>query len=264
VTEEPAVAPLVDGIDLPPWNERAAVRRFAHGSELAAAFDAGAVMVALLPAGELLARGAEVEVVPGIAVGTDGAAGHAALVHDVPLEEVRTIASAAPGHAAEPLTRLLFAEAGADVRLLPPDRLADADARLLVGGAALEASRSGVRGLLDLGSAWTALSGLPFVWFAWVARPGVVDRSAYAFLHSVRSRGRRRLAAGQLLEAASLERIAYRLGRRQLEGLREFGRAAAARGLVESTAGPRLVTLSAGSACEDAARRIRRERGPGD
>lgn len=264
VTEEPAVAPLVDGIDLPPWSERAAVRRFASGSELAAAFDAGEVRVALLPAGELLARCAEIEIVPGIAIGTDGAAGHAALVHNVPLDEVRTIASAAPGHAAEPLSRLLFAEAGANVQLLSADHATDADARLLVGAAAFEATRSGARGLLDLGSAWTTLSGLPFVWFAWVARPGVVDRSVYAFLHSVRSRGRRRLAAGQLPEAACLERFAYRLGRRQLEGLREFARAAAGRGLIEVTAGPTLVTLTAGGGCVDAARRVARERGSRD
>ena len=51
-TTEPGAAPLVDGIELPPWSDRATVRLYDEPAALVADFDAGAIDLALMPAHE--------------------------------------------------------------------------------------------------------------------------------------------------------------------------------------------------------------------
>ena len=84
------------------------------------------------------------------------------------------------------LTRILCAQAtGASRRCSCRRRrtcepmLASADAALVIGDPALaiDPARAGVE-KIDLGAAWRALTGLPFVYAAWAGRAGALDAGA--------------------------------------------------------------------------------------
>jgi len=268
-------APLVYGLDAPPVAEQIELS-IAAPLELARRLDEGALDLALLPATEIVRRAAAVEVVPGLAVGSEGPSG--ALLHlRVPLEKVSRIVSTAPGHAAELVAAILFAAGGRPVEI---DRwsgplesaLVAHGAVLVAGDDALRWAASGGRRdprVLDLGAAWTELTGLPVVWWAWAARPGTIDRRTYGLLHAARTRARRDLdaiaawapARGIALERArgGLNGAVYRLGRRQLEGWKACGRAACELGLLPEPANLTFLPLGAARGCPVAATARRSE-----
>ena len=111
---------------------------------------------------------------------------------------------------------------------------------LLIGDAALE-----VEGRfayeLDLGQAWKEMTGLPFVFAVWVARPGAARRATTCMLLHALARGtacrarRRSRAAGRAARGGDAaqharyltESIRYALDDDALRGLREFLRRAA-------------------------------------
>ena len=137
--------------------------------------------------------------------------------------------------------------------MMPPDltsMLLEADAAVLIGDAALRAGRDAHhRGLTvhDLGEEWKNWTGLPMVFAVWAARrdfatehPGLVKDVHRAFTSSLDLSLRNvtevaeAAARWESLEAEELEKyfrtLDFRLGERQLQGLREFARRAAARG----------------------------------
>ncbi|MDH3285229.1 MAG: hypothetical protein OEQ13_10845 [Acidobacteriota bacterium] len=269
--------PLVDGLDRPPWSDRVDLLRLPDRERIVTMLDDGAADAALLPTGALARRAGALEIVPGIAIGADGPGATARLLHRIPLGDTRTIASAAQGHAAETLVMLLFREAGRDPRLVEwPGSLASAldehDALLVVGDDALTFDDAPAARSVDLGEAWSELTGLPFLWSVWAARPGVIDRALYGLLHGVRSRGRHRMLpivasfaerhglVAETLAERLRSSVTYRLGRRQLDGLRAFWARAARHGLLPQGAIPRFVTLDAGKSCREIADRISRLR----
>jgi chorismate dehydratase len=135
----------------------------------------------------------------------------------------------------------------------PPDltqMLLEADAGVLIGDVALRALHEAPgRGLevTDLGLAWREWTGLPMVFAVWAVRrdfasahPGVVKDVHGAFVRS------RELCLTELDEAATaaarwepfdaatlktyFQALDFSLGERQLAGVREFARRAAALG----------------------------------
>ena len=84
---------------------------------------------------------------------------------------------------------------------------------------------------LDLAETWTWFTGLPFVFAAWYG-----DEAAAPALEAAYERGKQRLAMyaadaalglpADQLETYLRERIRYRLGSREVEGLRRFLEAA--------------------------------------
>jgi predicted solute-binding protein len=114
---------------------------------------------------------------------------------------------------------------------------------------------------VDLGQAWHQLTGHPFVWAGWAVRPGTVSRKVYGILHGARTRGKRRIpesidglgvGEGKLrthAETVLTRWVRYRLGSRELAGVRHFWREAARFGLLPEDATLRLLPLAAGSAC---------------
>jgi chorismate dehydratase len=262
-------APLVFGLDAPPVSDRLELS-IAAPLELARQLDAGALDLALLPVPEIARRAGAVEIVPGLAVASEGPSG--ALLHlRGPLDEVTRIVSTAPAHAAELLAATLFAAGGRPVGIEPwPGSLESAlvahGAVLVAGDDALRWEAPGGRRdprVLDLGAAWTELTGLPMVWWAWAARPGAIDRQTYALLHSARTRARREIGAiaaralgrGIANERAreALNGIVYRLGRRQLEGWTALWKAAAEVGLLSQPMRPTFLPLGAAAGCPAAA-----------
>ncbi len=268
--------PLVDGLDRPPWSARAELTRLPGHDALAQALDEGAADAALIPVDALAHRAAELEIVPGIAVGADRVSPLVQLLHRVPLADVRTIGIAARGHAAAMLVRLLFRESGRDPELHEwrPDRARETkglDALLVTGDEALTCHVGRGMERLDLAEAWAELTTLPFVWSVWAARPASIDRARYGLLHGVRSRGRHRLpqiaesfARRRAIDAAEvsarLSTVTYRLGRRQLDGIRAFWSRAADAGLLPAAPAPRFVPLSASRTCHELAEKIARSR----
>ena len=146
---------------------------------------------------------------------------------------------------AGPRPRFLEVPVGAD------PRAAAADAWLRIGDRALEESWVSARGRerLNPSAAWRAATGLPFVFAAWIVRPGadraLVERHAPAF-ERARRRGLARL--GALAEEAARElglppdelrrylgeECAYDVGARLAPALAAFRDRAAALGLAQA------------------------------
>jgi len=189
--------PLVSGLERAPW----CTVRFDVPAECARLLHAGEIDLGLVPAIELLRGPVRYDVVPGLAIACRGPVLSVALFTRVPVREIRTIALDTSSRASAGLLRLLCAQsfgiAPAYVER-PPDlsaMLTDADAALLIGDPALDAPWEAL-GLekIDLGQAWFELTGLPFVFAVWAARPGVLTDAVVAGLHEARDRGQRAIA----------------------------------------------------------------------
>jgi predicted solute-binding protein len=126
--------------------------------------------------------------------------------------------------------------------------LARADAALVIGDPALEIepARYGAT-KLDLGEAWLALTGLPFVYAVWVGPHDAVDAEQVAVLQAARARGERELAdiarevsdgdreAEQQALAYLRDTLRYGLGDREIAGLERFHALAVELGLAPAT-----------------------------
>jgi predicted solute-binding protein len=66
----------------------------------------------------------------------------------------------------------------------------DFDAGLLIGDPAFDADHEAL-GLtkIDLGAAWTAMTGLPFIYAAWTGRPGAVGPGEVRALRDAQDEG---------------------------------------------------------------------------
>jgi predicted solute-binding protein len=120
--------------------------------------------------------------------------------------------------------------------------LANADAALLIGDPALFADHRALGAeKVDLGLAWTDMTGLPFVWAFWAGRAGAGSPAVVALLHEAAADGRAHLDA--IATAYSADPARQAIGRRYLrdhlmfdltpraiDGLRAFYREALAIG----------------------------------
>ncbi len=123
--------------------------------------------------------------------------------------------------------------------------LAAADAALLIGDPALFADASAHHALkIDLGAAWTSMTGLPFVWAFWSGRADAADAAVVGILNDAAARGRANSdlvadaycagdPARQAVARAYLrENMRFSLDARAIEGLQTYYREAAALGPV--------------------------------
>ncbi|MCP3977722.1 MAG: menaquinone biosynthesis protein [bacterium] len=235
----------------------------------------GELDVALLPVIEL-ARMPQLELVPGLSIATRGAAASVLLVTRREAGEVRRVALDVESRTSNALTRVLFAEVwGAAPEFVEGiediDRaLADCDAVVRIGDKALFEPLPEGCTAYDLGQAWTDATGLPFVFAAWAARPGVVTRELYAALHRARQAGVRavdEIAAGyrwngdcrpQRSAEYLRNNIRFRLGAAEVEALRRFLAAAAKHGIIDGAPEIRLAPERV-TRCHEEADRLRHE-----
>jgi chorismate dehydratase len=207
---------------------------------------------------EYLRHAEDLLLLPDLAVGSDGPVQSVNLVSTVPLADLdgRRVALGSTSRTGVLLARMLLeSRHGVQPEYFrcPPDlteMLLEADAGVLIGDAALRARFDAPsRGLhvTDLGEAWRDWTGLPMVFAVWAVRrdfaaahPGLVKDVHEAFLAS------RALCLSELDEAARaaarwepfseqtladyFRALDFALGERQVTGLREFARLAAARG----------------------------------
>ena len=220
---------------------------------------------------EYLRNTDELVLLPDVAVGSDGPVLSVNLVSQRPLAELdgRRVALGSTSRTSVLLARMWLAEVYAvhpDYFVCPPDltaMLLEADAAVLIGDAALRATYDAPRhGLAvhDLGQVWRDWTGLPMVFAVWAVRrdyaesnPGLVKDVHTAF---VRSRDdalahvaevAEQAARWEIFDPATLatyfRTLDFSLGARQLDGLVEFARRAAAAGAVPAGVTPRFAEL---------------------
>ena len=194
-------------------------------------------------------------------IGCDGPTLTVRVFSRVPVDQIRTLACDTHSHSSVALARVLFAEAyGTTPRFVDldtdrPDPAAPstAEARLLIGDKVVCEEPPGFPHQLDLGGAWKDLTGLPFLFAAWVAKAGVdlgtlPDRLAaakHAGLADVDAivqrfalpRGWPPALARQYLTAY----LKYDVGPRQLEAVRLFHALAFKHGMLAAPPRPLVV-----------------------
>nr|WP_192771889.1 menaquinone biosynthesis protein [Plantactinospora soyae] len=223
---------------------------------LSAALVGGDLDIGPIPLVEYLKHADELLLLSDLAVGSDGPVLSVNIVSTRPLDELdgAKVALSSTSRTSVLLARMLLANRyGVDPEYFscPPDlttMLLEAEAGVLIGDVALRALYEAPgRGLsvTDLGQAWREWTGLPMVFAVWAVRrdfaaehPGLVKGVHEAFLRS------RDLCLAELDEAAEaaarwepfdaatlatyFRALDFSLGERQVAGLREFARRAAA------------------------------------
>jgi chorismate dehydratase len=176
------------------------------------------------------ARHADVlRLMPGLCVSSEGAVESIQLVTRTPLQRVRKVAVTPESATSVVLTKVLIPNA----EHVPLEE--EAEAKLLIGDAALRSSFEDPTPHYDLGRLWLEKTGLPMVFAVWAVReplaPGIAELEA-ALVESVRrareepetlayeSSERYGYPAGFL--ARYFEKLRYRFGPRERAGLYTF------------------------------------------
>lgn len=241
--------PLVYGLEL--LNHQFSLR-FDVPSKCAALLHEGSIDLGMIPSIEYL-RGHELyRIVPDVAIVSDGPVASVAMFTSKPIEEIRTIAADTSSRTSSALLRILCYEVfGVDADFVPmaPNAavmLRRCDAALLIGDPALFFDESGPEIVkVDLGTEWTRLTGLPFVWAFWAGRPGLISPRHIDALVRARDGG---VAAADAIAAAYCgperaahgqaylrENIRYTLEEREQAGLRRFYELAVKHGVADDT-----------------------------
>ncbi len=176
------------------------------------------------------ARHAErLRLLPRLCVSSEGAVDSIQLVSRAPLERVRTVAVTPESATSVVLTRVLLPEA----EHVPLGE--EADAKLLIGDAALQSAFNDPTPHYDLGRLWLERTGLPMVFAVWAcpepAPSGLTELEA-ALVASVRlARAEPERLAYEASErygypagflARYFEKLRYRFGPRERAGLMTF------------------------------------------
>jgi chorismate dehydratase len=209
----------------------------------------GEVDLGLIPSIEYL-HSTEYRFVPGVGIGSRGPVASVALYTRTPIEHVRRIALDTSSRTSVTLIQVLcrhhfriapaFVPHGPDLAAM----ISTCDAGLLIGDPAFDAAHDAL-GLrkIDLGEAWTRMTGLPFVYAAWTGRSAAVDDGVVAALQQAQAEGvaaREAIAAeygaGDAQRAARAavylrDNVRYGLGAEEAAGLQAFLDLAADMGL---------------------------------
>jgi chorismate dehydratase len=176
------------------------------------------------------ARNADrLRVLPRLCVGSEGAVDSIQLVSRKPLEQVRSVAVTPESATSVVLTKVLLPEA---------EQVAlgeEADAKLLIGDAALKSAFEDPTPHYDLGRLWLERTGLPMVFAVWACPEPVAPGLAELEDALVRSVLVARAEPEQLAYEASerygypagflaryFEKLRYRFGPRERAGLMTF------------------------------------------
>jgi chorismate dehydratase len=176
------------------------------------------------------ARNADrLRILPRLCVGSEGAVDSIQLVSRKPLEQVRTVAITPESATSVVLTKVLLPEA---VHVPLGE---EADAKLLIGDAALKSAFEDPTPHHDLGRLWLERTGLPMVFAVWAAPEPLADglvELEEALVQSVRlARAEPEQLAYEASErygypagflARYFEKLRYRFGPRERAGLLTF------------------------------------------
>jgi len=247
--------PLVYGLDR--HADRFTVR-FDVPARCAALLHAKDVDLGIVPSIEFL-RGGPYRAVPGVAIASEGPIASVAMFTRKPMAEIRTLALDTSSRTSVALLQVLCArhfKIAPAMRPMMPEpeaMLRECDAALVIGDIALlfDAEAAGAQ-KIDLGEAWTAYTGLPFVYAYWVGHPGTIGGNDIDLLVQA---GRDGAAHPEAVAAAYFagtpaliergvrylrENVKHEFGARQLAGVTRFYREAAELGLVPEFRAPQF------------------------
>jgi chorismate dehydratase len=249
--------PLVYGLD----RSLRFLLRFDVPSTCAALLHDGVIDVGLIPSIEYL-RGGPYSIVPDLAIASRGPVASVMLYTARPMSEVRSIAMDVSSRTSVALVRVLCARlfkispkiesSGPDLQAM----LGRCDAALIIGDNALFQPPNTDRLLpveaIDLGQAWTRMTGLPFVYAFWAGRADALEAGDVTALRQARDAGvaasdevaRQYLRDAPALQAAGArylrDNIKYDLGDEERAGLELFYRYAAEAGVAPASGGLRF------------------------
>ena len=133
------------------------------------------------------------DILDGIAIASLGEVYSVLLAHKKPLEEVTEIFCDTASLTSVNLLKVLLAERGLKPEFKPLENYAAASEKdfvLLIGDRAIEFQRAPhAREIFDLGTAWTEMMNLPFVFAVWALRRGVENSELRAELRSAKRSG---------------------------------------------------------------------------
>lgn len=226
-------------------------------SRLADDLAGGRLDVALIPSVEYL-RGTGYRLVSDAAIACRGPVWSVRLLSRVPTPQIRTLALDEGSRTSAAMVRVLLSEIhGVRPKTIPlpmestPEHV-DADAVLLIGDRAMHPARGTYREIWDLGDRWCRHTELPFVFAAWVARPGVDVSGVAECLQASRDQGVEQFESIATEHAAThglttedlhryfAENLHFRLGARERLGLDAFAQKASALGLAPTTSTPMI------------------------
>ena len=229
-----------------------------HGGEvsfevpasLADGLHEGRLDVALSPIFELMAHPGYL-VADDVAIASRGAVFSVFIAHRGDIAGLRTLYLDAASRTSANLQRVVLAEFhGVRPREVPrpagqpPAELREGEGALLIGDPAIDFRVAwGDRcRYFDLGEQWQRATGLPFVFAAWLVRPGTPEPEALAQrLRAWREEGERRVEeaiAAEMRYPPALTRryltefIRFRLGEPEKQAIREFARLLRKQGVV--------------------------------
>jgi predicted solute-binding protein len=249
--------PLVYGLD----RQSRFNLRFDVPSECARLLHEGAIDLGLIPSIEYL-RGGPYCIVPDLAIASQGPVASVALYSAKAMADVQSIAMDTSSRTSVALASVLCArlfKIRPRIEAYGPDlgdMLVHCDAALIIGDNALfldppalaahgHASHGGQAiEKIDLGEAWTRMTGLPFVYAFWAGPPAALESADVTALQHARDEGVTRpdeLAREYLVDAPARqkigadylrENISYYLRGEERAGLEAFYRYAAEAGVV--------------------------------
>jgi chorismate dehydratase len=189
---------------------------------------------------------------PRLCVSSEGAVDSIQLVSSTPLERVRTVAVTPESATSVVLTKVLLPKA----EHVPLG--VDADATLLIGDAALKSAFEDPTPHHDLGRLWLELTGLPMVFAVWAApeplHPELIPledalvasiRAARADPAALAHEASERYGYPPGFLARYFEKLRYRFGPRERDGLNAFLRLAHEAGELDEVPELRFVTAEA-------------------
>ena len=219
---------------------------------------AGELDTAPISSIEYARHAGSLRLLPRLCVASEGAVDSIQLVTRVPLERVRVVAVTPESATSVALTKVLLPEA--EQAPLEAYEEGDAEAKLLIGDAALRSAFEDPTPHYDLGRLWLERTGLPMVFAVWACPEPLAEGLAEledALVASVRlARAEPQQLAFEAAErygypagflARYFEKLRYRFGPRERAGLYTFLELARDAGLLETVPELRFVQ-SAGAA----------------
>lgn len=242
---QPLIWSLRDGDGAAHWEIVSARPR-----ELAGRLRAGEFHAAMVPVFEYFSSDLAYTIVPGTSIATRGPVGSVMLYSESPLDEVHTILLDPSSLTSVNLCRVLMAERHGKITFEEPtpdeqSRIPlQGVARLLIGDPAI-AERGKHRYEYDLGALWHDLTGLPFVFAAWLVHPSAETMPLNAPLMRAREMGEanfmviaREAARFGTTHAFALEyfrkNMEYDLSENELAGLATYGKLLAKHNLISA------------------------------
>jgi len=164
--------------------------------------------VALIPSAEYfrgLSRG--YSIISDAAIACRGPVWSVRLMSRVPISQIKSLALDVGSRTSAALVQILLSrQVGVRPRTIPlemeqvPENV-DADAILMIGDRAMHPPAGVYHEIIDLGQWWGEVTGLPFVFAMWVARPGIELGDLESILADSRDEGIRNIDKIAAVEA---------------------------------------------------------------